>query len=184
MNTSVRKRVDESIAASIRDWKIRWQSFSEPSRRIILAATAVLLIGLFWAFIYQPLQTSRATDTKRIAALQTQLQTMQRQGAEIAALKSVAPVAASRGQILADKNSLDGIFGAAGRVEMTANATFRITTPRIRYADWLDGVDQALARFRLRIVSVDVKRVAGQPAGGTDVTAEIIFADAARGAGT
>ncbi len=186
MNMTAGKKFGATLATALSRWQTRWQTFSPSSRRVILMATAVLSIGLLWAFIYAPLQSSRAADVKRIAALQAQLQTMQRHAAEITALKSVAPAAAARVQTLADKNGLDSIFGAAGKVEMTANATFRVTSPRIRYADWLDGVDQALARFRLRIVSVDIKRLAaptGQAVGGTDVIAEITFADAARGAG-
>ncbi len=164
----------EGVAAPL---LTHWQTFSPQSRRIMLSAFAMLAVGLVWAFVYAPMQSSRKANAVRIANLISQQATMQRQAVELAALKSIAPVTSLRTKMLADKSALDGIFGAASKVDMTSNAEFRIVTARMRYVDWLDRVDQSLARFSLQITSLELKRLDGKIEGGTEISAEITFAD-------
>ncbi len=158
-------------------WQSRWLSFAPHSRRTIIAAAALLVAGLLWAFVYVPLESSRFANQQRISKLETQHAVMQLEAAELAPLRTIAPVAGSRVQTLADKNSLDTIFGATAKIDLSGNGQFRIVIPRMRYIDWLDRLDQTLARFRLRIVSMELNRI-----DSADVAVDLLLADHTRGA--
>ncbi len=170
----------------------RWRSLTVQGQRVVLVVTTLVVLGLGWALVYAPLQTSRDRNNQRISTLKTQYTTMQDQSAELAKLRQIAPVAATRNQSLADQNSLQAIFGAEAKVAMTASGEFRIVMPVVSYVEWLDRVDQTLARFRLRIVRMDIKRqetaatanLGAQNMAGTPVSAEIVFVDASRGTGS
>ncbi len=170
----------------------RWRSLPLQGQRVVLVVTAIVLLGLGWALVYAPIQSSRDRNKQRIATLQAQYMTMQDQSAELAKLRQIAPVAATRNQTLADQNGLQAIFGAEAKVAMAASGEFRIVMPNVSYVEWLDRVDQTLARFRLRIVRMDIKRqetaatanLGAQNMAGTPVSAEIVFVDASRGTGS
>ncbi len=187
MNIQIPPAIKQFAAPMIQHGFTRWRSLTTRGQRFALLATTIVVLGLLWAWVYAPLQSSRDRNTQRIITMQAQHAVIQTQSAELAKLRSVAPVAATRNQTLADQNSLESIFGAAAKVNMTANGEFRIVVPVVRYVEWLDRVDQALARFRLRIMRIDIKRLDASAAGSTGgslVSAEIVFSDFSPGTGS
>lgn len=163
----------------------RWQALSPTGQRVISAVSALLMVGVVWALVYEPIQQSREKDRARITTLQTQLRHMQAQANEVQQLRTMAPVAATASLLLADVVQLQTVFGPQASVSLAANTkgaeqpvsmAFRISISQMPYATLVERLEQTSARFRLRVVSAALSRTPGvTPA---TVSGDIFFADA------
>lgn len=140
-------------------WQTRWQSLDPRARPVIAVMTLLLLVGLLWAYVYAPIQSSRIRNAERIVALQNQLATMRAQADEVRALNAVPPAASTNRQALADVAGLTALFGSAYSVR-NDSGQFRVEAARVRYVDWLAKTDEATQRFRVRVGNVQIKRLA------------------------
>jgi len=163
----------------------RWQALSPTGQRAISAVSALLTVGVVWALVYQPIQTSREKDRSRITSLQSQLRQMQAQANEVQQLRTMAPVAATASLLLADVVQLQTVFGPQASVSLAANTNraeqpasmaFRVSISQMPYANLVERLEQTNARFRLRVLSAALTRTPGvTPA---TVSGDILFADA------
>jgi type II secretory pathway component PulM len=145
------------VNTAIENFNYRWAAIPKPRQRLLIGITLLLAVGLCWAYIVQPILTSRAANTKRISVLQAQLANMQRDSSAIQSLQSIAPVADTNRKIFADSQKLEAIFGVNTKVAAMNDGGFRIESTRVNYADWLTKVDNALSRYRLQIVALEIK---------------------------
>jgi type II secretory pathway component PulM len=147
------------VNTAIENFNYRWAAIPKPRQRLLIGITLLLIIGLSWAYIVQPMLASRVTNTKRIAVLQAQLANMQRDSNAIQSLQSIAPVADTNRKTFADSQKLEAIFGVNTKVAAMNDGGFRIESTRVNYADWLTKVDSALSRYRLNIVALEIKTI-------------------------
>ena len=131
-------------------------------------AAAVLLSAnnlLLWAYIWLPASRGRAPLAERIPAMSAQLAVMRVQADEIKRINSLPPVVTTRALLpLADVAALQTLFGANARVTLDENRAFRVAIPAIAYTAWLDQLDSALGRYRLRVAAINLKTVTAEPA--------------------
>ena len=179
--TDIRAMLAERIAP-------HWHALSPGGRRVIGLTGSLLVVGLLWALIVQPLQTSRTKNLVGIQHLHRQLAQMKIEAEEVQQLRNIAPVAASVASAIADAPQLQSIFGAQTTVTMAAalpagsaaratnSVSFRVDVRNMAYADLVDRIEQATSRLRLRVVSASLSR-AVEAAPGT-VAGDIVFADA------
>jgi type II secretory pathway component PulM len=139
---------------------MRWQRLPRQRQLLLLALVTLLLIGIFWGYVFQPIQSSRNLNKARINVLQTQLATMQRDAEEVQKLKSLAPAATINTRTYAPNvKAFEDIFGAGSKVSVTNSGEWQIDSTRIGYADWLDKTDQLIARYRLSVTNLNIKRL-------------------------
>ena len=146
-----------------------WQALPRNRQRLLLLAFVALVIGLIWAYIYQPIQASRMANTTRINQLQMSLDQMRRDVMEITELSKLAtteqinPAAEAIEKIIkqnADVAALESIFGVNSKVVRLQNGRFQITATNIQYVDWLGNVDTVISRYRVGIAAANITRVA------------------------
>lgn len=145
---------------AMRRTREKWQLLPRARQRVLIAAFACLAIGLMWALVYEPIQTSRVMNTARIGTLQTSLAQMQRDAVTLKQLKTIAPVAEKNIKTNADSARLEAHFGAGSKVTTLGDGRFQIDSSNIQYADWLAKTDEALRRFNVNIAEINIKRAA------------------------
>ena len=130
-----------------------------------LVGGGALLLALLWAYIWLPASRGRALLAERIPVMSAQLAAMRVQADEIKRISSMPAVVATRALLpLADVAALQTLFGANARVTLDENRAFRVAIPAIAYTTWLDQLDSALGRYRLRVAAINLKTVTTGPA--------------------
>jgi general secretion pathway protein M len=84
VNTAVK-----SAAAPVQAW---WRSLAERERRLVVVASAVLVVGVVWALLVQPAWRTLSRAPAELDRLETQLQTMQQLAAETQQLRAAPPI--------------------------------------------------------------------------------------------
>ncbi len=135
----------------------RWQSLSNDGQRLIQFSAALLVLAMVWAFLWLPATRQREALGLRIPVLQNQLATMRAQADEIKRIQAMPTVLTTNTRALADTTGLQVAFGAGAKVTLDENRQFRVTINNMPYTNWLDNLDAALNRYRLRVVSVSLK---------------------------
>ncbi|MBL8510121.1 MAG: type II secretion system protein M [Betaproteobacteria bacterium] len=138
----------------------RWQRLAPRTQRLLLMGTLLLMIGLFWATVWQPASRQRASALQRLPVLQQQLQLMRQQALEVQRLRNLPPTTnASINRNVADAESIQTLFGATAKVVRNQEG-LRVQIPATAYVAFLDHLDQALARFRLRMGRLSMRAAA------------------------
>ncbi|MBC7622990.1 MAG: type II secretion system protein M [Aeromicrobium sp.] len=145
----------------------RWAGLSAIGQRTITICAGLLVLGLSWALVYEPLQSSLIKNRLRIEALGVQATQMRAQAATVQSIRSMAPVAASATQTIADVAGLQGVFGSKAVVTIAIPstpstaagvATFRVTVDQMPYSVLVDRLEQATGRYRVRVFSMSLTR--------------------------
>ncbi len=167
-----------TLAPYIDRLSAQWRLLSPGGQRGIAAVSVLLIVGLGWALVYQPLETSLQRDRARIAVLNGQLSRMQSQAAEVAQIRSTAPVAATANTTVADVAGLQAVFGPLASVTLQSKpggVAFSVAVSTQPYANVIDRLEQATARYRIRVASISLTRSA---ASSTAVSGDIVLVDA------
>ncbi|MFN5191762.1 MAG: type II secretion system protein GspM [Burkholderiales bacterium] len=167
----------------------RWSGLSWAGRRVITICAALLAMGLGWALVYEPLQSSLAKNRIRIQELRAQASIMRGQSAAVQSIRTMAPVAASATPSVADVAGLQALFGPRTIVTIAINplprnatgvATFKIAVDQAPYSLLIDRLEQATNRYRVRVLSMALARSSGAPPQATMpalVSGEILLVD-------
>ncbi len=149
------------LAVAGNPWRARWQSLDARVRRIATIGLALLALAMLWAYVWLPAARGRVQLAERIPAMSAQLAAMRGQAEEIKRLNAMPPVASTRAILpLADVGALQVLFGGNAKVSLDENRAFRIVIPAVAYTAWLDQLDSALSRYRLRVAAVTLKPLA------------------------
>ena len=146
------------VAIAVNPWRTRWQSLDTRVQRMVLVGAALLALAMLWAYVWLPAARGRTQLGERIPVMSAQLATMRVQAEEIRRLNSLPPVVTARSALpLADVSALQALFGANANVTLDENRAFRIVIPAIAYTAWLDQLDSALNRYRVRVAAINLK---------------------------
>ena len=140
--------------AALRAW---WRELAVRERRLAVAAAIVLVLGLTWALAVQPAWRTIARAPVELAALDAQLQVMQRLAAQAQELRAAPTVTADAAEAalksaterLGDKGKL---LLQSGRAVLTVSG---VGTAALR--DWLA---EARAGARARPLEANLTRAA------------------------
>jgi general secretion pathway protein M len=138
--------------------KARWQGLALRERRLVAAAAALLLATLAWFVAIAPALKVVRNAPAQLAKLDTQFQAMQRDAAEVATLRNVAPVSAA--QSAAALRTATEALGSAGRLLVSGDrATLTLTAASAsQLRDWLAD---ARGTARARVVEATLAQTAG-----------------------
>ncbi len=182
--------LSQSIHPIFRRAQRGWESVAPRSRTVLSVCAAALFIGLVYAYAWLPASRSRAINAERIPILEAKLATMRAETEEIKRLLAVPPNTAPNtadktgGRSAADLSGLQAIFGASAKIAIDNNRAFVVTIPSISYVAFLDRIDQALLRYRLKVASLSITALndaistsAGntKPAEAALVTVEVVL---------
>lgn len=158
--------------------RARWQNLEPPVRRGVLTGACLAFLLLWWAYAWLPVTRARADLQLRQAGWETQLASMRALAEEARHLQQIAPIAAKEpARLLADRAVLQTLFGADAKVSAADARTFRLSASNLPYAQWLEKLDQALTRYRLKIVSIQLKVVSAPAEDRTAADVEWVMAD-------
>lgn len=151
-----------------------WQGLDARSRWLMSIAIGALVLGLFWAFVWQPVTTKRESLLKRIPQLETDLQTMRSAADEIKRINALPaiPSGNNTAQSAANVTSLQALFGATAKVTLNENRSLSVIVPSISYSALLDRLEQTATRFRARVSTLSIKSIDAK-----SVSAEITIVD-------
>ena len=141
----------------------RWQSLSGDGQRLIQWTAALLLMALVWAYLWLPATSQREALVVRMPVLQNQLATMRTRAEEIKRIEAMPAVLTANARTLADTAGLQVAFGTNANVTIDENRQFRVTINNTAYTNWLDNLELALNRYRVRVVSVMINPVSIKP---------------------
>jgi type II secretory pathway component PulM len=154
--TTPKKKISVSVFSRALD---RWQMLEPRTRTVLLISVVALLLGLVYAYVWLPAARGRALNAERIPVLEAKLATMRAEVAEMKKLIAVPPnastnSASARGN--ADVTGLQSIFGATAKIAVDENRAFRVNVASISYISFLDRLDQALSRYRLKVDALNI----------------------------
>ena len=175
---AAQNRAAQSLASSAL-WR-RWQNLSSDGQRIIRWSAMPLTAALVWAYVWLPAARGRETLSLRIPVLQAQLAAMRSEADEIKRIDTTPLVVTTNARTLADTIGLQIAFDqnntANTTVTINERRQFRVNIASIAYTSWLDNLDAALKRYRVRVVSVNLKPL--QPGNSAALMAvELVLAD-------
>ena len=175
---AAQNRAAQSLASSAL-WR-RWQNLSSDGQRIIRWSAMLLTAALVWAYVWLPAARGRETLSLRIPVLQAQLAAMRSEADEIKRINTTPLVVTTNARTLADTIGLQIAFDqnntANTTVTINERRQFRVNIASIAYTSWLDNLDAALKRYRVRVVSVNLKPL--QPGNSAALMAvELVLAD-------
>ena len=114
-----------------------WQALAERERRMLLAAVAVVLAGVFYAGIWAPLQRGVAGRSERVTVLRSDLLWMRGAAVRLIALRAQAALQPAGGAPTASARAQ----GLAGVLEVPAgsdqSATLRLNLEPLPFASLL-----------------------------------------------
>jgi type II secretory pathway component PulM len=142
--------------------RARWQSLDARSRRVASIGSAIVVLMLLWAYVWLPAARGRIELAARLPAMQATLANMQMEAEEVKRISSMPAIAGKQSaRSTVDATGLQATFGAAASVK-TSGSAFRVSIATMPYAEWLDRLDQVLARYRVRLVSLKIDAVPGE----------------------
>lgn len=145
----------------------RWATLSRTGQRTITICAALLAVGLSWALVYEPIQSSLSKNRIRLQELRVQAAQMREQAAIVQSIRTMAPVAATATQSIADVAGLQALFGPKTIVTIALNptpgsaasvATFKVAVEQVPYSVLVDRLEQATGRYRVRVLSMALTR--------------------------
>ena len=170
--------MNAKLQAALAPLATRWRGLEPPVQRGLAVGGGLAVLLLWWAFAWLPVMRARADLIQRQPGWATQVSEMRALADEARRLQQIAPIAAKEPvRSLADKAALQALFGPEYQVRSADGRAFQLSVANVPYAQWLEKVDQALARHRLKIVSIQLKTVAAQADERTPVQVEWTMAD-------
>jgi len=150
----------------------RWAAMAPRERRGVLLATTVLGLYLFWAVALQPALRTLRTAPGQIAALDAELQAMQRLAAEAGSLRALPQVPA--GQAGAALQAATARLGGAGKLVLQgdravltltdcAPAAFGAWLAEVRTGARAGALEARLTRGEAGLSGTVVVAIGGQP---------------------
>jgi len=171
-------KLSAAFADQIEPLRARWRSLTVPAQRALAVVTVVALLLVFWAYAWLPASRARDDLRARGGSWQAELATMRGLADEAKRLRLIAPIAAKESaRTLPDRAALQTLFGADTKVATSDGRSFQLVAAGTPYNQWLERVDLALARYRLKLVSVKLRAVAANSEERTVVAAEWVMAD-------
>ncbi|MBI3715713.1 MAG: type II secretion system protein M [Betaproteobacteria bacterium] len=156
----------------------RWRSLSAPAQKALALVSVVALLLIFWAYAWLPAARARDDLRARGSAWETELVVMRGLADEARRLRLIAPIAAKESaRTLADRAALQALFGADTKIATTDGRAFQLAVANVPYNQWLERLDQSLAKHRLKLVSVKLRAVAPAADERTAVAVEWVMAD-------
>ncbi len=164
-----------ALATALAPARARWQTLDVRVQRFAKIGIALLVPAMLWAYLWLPASRGRAQLAERIPQMQAQLATMRAQAEEVRSLNAMPPVVGTRSLLpLADVAALQALFGANAKVSLDESRAFKIAIPSIAYTAWLDQLESALGKYRLRVAIVNLKVLpAGEGKAGDSKTAAL-----------
>ena len=150
-------------SAALKHFATYWDQLESRTRNVLLVCIATLAVGLIYSYVWLPAARGRVINAERIPALEAKLATMRAQYEEMKRINAVPPTVSSSaanpagGRTAADLSGLQTIFGASANIAIDDNRAFRISIASTGYLSFLDRLDQALARYRLSVTSLNLK---------------------------
>jgi len=167
-----------ALANQIEPLRGRWRSLSAPAQKTLALVSVVALLLIFWAYAWLPAARARDDLRARGAAWESELAVMRGLADEAKRLRLIAPIAAKESaRTLPDRGTLQTLFGAETKVATSDGRSFQLSVASVPYNQWLERVDQALARHRLKLVSVKLRALAPATDERTAVAVEWVMAD-------
>lgn len=177
--------------STLRRAATRWDQLEPRTRTLLLIATAALLAGLLYAYAWLPAVRGRVLNAERIPVLEAKLATMRAQYEEMKRINAVPPAPASvsasapasasasasasatiansaAARAPAELGALQTIFGGSAKITIDETRAFRVVIASTSYVAFLDKLDQALPRYRLKVATLNI--VALNTDIGTSVT--------------
>jgi type II secretory pathway component PulM len=149
-----------------------WRGLDRRSRLTLAVATGALVVGLFWAFVWQPVTAKRTALLTRIPQLEMDLQRMRAEADEIKRINALPAIATGNtARTQADVTSLQALFGTTARVTNN-NRGLVVTIPSISYGALLDRLEQTASRTRARVTTLSIKSISAE-----NVSAELTIVD-------
>ena len=161
-NSAANNPASQPRSAALRRFATYWDQLESRTRNVLLVCIATLAVGLIYSYVWLPAARGRVINAERIPALEAKLATMRAQYEEMKRINAVPPTASSSaanpagGRTAADLSGLQTIFGANANVAIDDNRAFRISIASTGYLSFLDRLDQALARYRLSVTSLNL----------------------------
>jgi type II secretory pathway component PulM len=137
----------------------RWQVIEPRTRTVLLISVGALLLGLAYAYVWLPAARGRALNAERIPVLEAKLATMRAEVAEMKRILAVPPNVSTNNvnaRGTADVSGLQSIFGTTAKITVDENRAFRVSVSSISYLSFLDRLDQALSRYRLKVDALNI----------------------------
>lgn len=119
----------------------RWAALDSRQQRLVQGGGALLVVVLFAALVWLPLERTHKQLAARLPALQTQHAAMQRDAEEVKRLRSLPATLTTPGSAARapDSNALRTLFPGA-EVTALGSGRYRIVLADGRFGAWLDGV--------------------------------------------
>jgi general secretion pathway protein M len=140
-------------------WAQRWSILSGRQRSVIVAGAVILIVALLFAYVWLPIQRSRADNTARLPELRAALAEMQRQAEELQRIRAVPPAAAALRPL--DAQALRAAFNGS-QVVVTAldRQRFGLAIADTGYAVWIDELNRLQAQSAARIEAAALSALA------------------------
>lgn len=150
----------KSLQTRLRPLWQTWQRLAPRTQQLLVVGMVLLAAALFWALVWQPTSRQRTGALQRLPFLQQQLQVMRTQALEVQRVRNLPPTAnAAINRNPADSSALQALFGSGATVSQSPTG-WQVQIQVIAYSTFLDQLDQALARFRLRVDRLSLQATA------------------------
>lgn len=136
---SVMSRFAPFVAPFTAPMVARWSALNDRQRRLAGIGSAALLLGLFVAFVWLPLDRAQRSLSDRLPALRAQHAILQRDAEDVRRLKALSPTATAAPNRQPDANSLRTVFAGAD-VTAIGSGRYRVVLADGRFARWLDAL--------------------------------------------
>ena len=156
-----------------------WQALAERERRLVMAAAAVLIVGLFYAVVWAPLQRGITLRSERVTVLRNDLTWMRGAAVRLIALRAQAALQPAGGAPAASASTSTSLAasvsasaraqGLAGVLEVPASSdqsdTLRLNLEPLSFASllpWLAALQaQGIHVSALHLQAAGAGRVRG-----------------------
>jgi general secretion pathway protein M len=146
----------------LREW---WEARVPRERAIIAAGATALLIGIAWAYIWEPLAADRARLVDVMPRLRTQAVRVAMQGAEVDELRAAAR---ARGPSAAPQAAVDetmkamGLAGVVTSVTSLGEGRVQVALRTVSFDALMRAVAELAEKYGMAVDSLTVKP-AGEP---------------------
>lgn len=157
MTTNANTERLAALSAGLTPLKARWSALGAREKRLVLFASAALLLFLTWVVGVQPALRTLSTVPAQRDALDVQWQGMQKLAAESRELSSAAPM--SPADSLAALQAATARLGAAGKLSVQGERAV-LTLSGASTGQLRDWLSEARSGARARPVEANLSRAA------------------------
>lgn len=141
-----------------------WQSRPPRDRALIVLVAAITVLGLLYAYVWMPMNETRARLRAELPKLRGDAQQMQAQAKEIARLKAAPPAQGSAGPLEKLNQSAEaaGMGGAPPQVTQLAPDRVQVMIAATPFDRWIAWLGDLAAESGIRVESAQVNAT-GEP---------------------